>query len=658
MHQLQKIQESFTLLFLLPQTRGSTEEKHKTDNDYEFIQRSKIRTMHFQASLPRLPIPKLEDTCRRYLNAQKPLLSEEEFTKTKSFVNQFLENEGLIFQNELIKKDKKNRHTSYISEYWFDMYLRDRRPLPINYNPIIIYTQESDERYNDQLVKATNFIVSSARFMKSLRAGILEPEVFHLNPKKSNTELFRTIISMLPSWISCYGAYAFKAFPLDMSQYENLFNSTRIPEFGKDRIFLEKSARHILVMRGGNFYCFDVINPDGTLVSPVEIAANLNFILGDNKGSSKNPIGIFTTSERDQWAKARAHLLKIGNNDVLQKIDSAAFALILDDEDFSQEFMNLLRNFLHGDGKNRWFDKSFSLIITKDGSAAVNFEHSWGDGIAILRYFQDVKTDISKHWWFQPEDKLLISKIKPDVESLEFTVDEKVKDMIEFEVKKYKELTDSLSVDYIKYDEFGKELIKQFGASPDAIIQLAIQLAFYKQEGRTAASYESCSTAAFKHGRTDTVRPCTEQTKKVCSILAEKSSEVSNAELKKMIVDCSKAHTELVKNAAMGQGFDRHLFALKKMQEELGSSKSPLFEDPAFSSLNYNILCTSTLSTPAMLGGGFGPVVPEGFGIGYMMLNKEIRGLITSYSEHKNAKEFVKNLTAALEDIRKVVISP
>ncbi|XP_051164325.1 carnitine O-palmitoyltransferase 2, mitochondrial-like isoform X2 [Leptopilina boulardi] len=614
--------------------------------------------MHFQASLPRLPIPKLEDTCQRYLNAQKPLLTDEQFAKTKSYVDHFLKNEGQTFQNELIATDKKNRHTSYISEYWYDMYLRDRKPLPINYNPILVYNQETDERYNDQLVKATNLIVSSIRFMKSLRAEVLEPEVFHLNPKKSNTELFRKVTGMLPSWISWYGAYAFKAFPLDMSQYANLFNSTRIPQLVKDRIYLDKSARHLVVMRGGNFYSFDVLNSDGTLVTPKKIAANLNFILQDKKEITKNPIGILTGAERDQWAEAREHLSKIGNDDILKKIDSAAFVLILDDETIGEEYKKLVHHFLHGDGKNRWFDKSFSLIITKDGYAGVNFEHSWGDGVAILRYFQDIKADISKHLWFRPEDRVLISNINPDVESLEFKLDEKVKNVIQLEGKKYKEWTDSLSVDYMIYEGFGKDEVKKFGISPDAIMQLTFQLAFYKQEGKSVASYESCSTAAFKHGRTETVRPCTEQTKNVCSILADKSTKISNAELKKMIIDCSKAHTELVKNGAMGQGFDRHLFALRKMQEEFGENKSALFEDPAFSAINYNIISTSTLSTPILLAGGFGPVVPDGYGIGYMIQDKRLGAVVTSYSQHRKASEYVKNLQAAIEDLHRVMISP
>lgn len=47
-------------------------------------------------------------------------------------------------------------------------------------------------------------------------------------------------------------------------------------------------------------------------------------------------------------------------------------------------------NSTYGEINSRWFDKSFSLIFTKDGVGGVNFEHSWGDGVAVLRYFQDI----------------------------------------------------------------------------------------------------------------------------------------------------------------------------------------------------------------------------------------------------------------------------
>ena len=50
--------------------------------------------LHFQPSLPRLPIPKLEDTCSRYLDAVAPVTSLEQFSKTEALVAEFLQEGG------------------------------------------------------------------------------------------------------------------------------------------------------------------------------------------------------------------------------------------------------------------------------------------------------------------------------------------------------------------------------------------------------------------------------------------------------------------------------------------------------------------------------------------------------------------------------------
>lgn len=48
-----------------------------------------------------------------------------------------------------------------------------------------------------------------------------------------------------------------------MSQYSSLFNSTRIPELKKDRLYQDKSKKHILVLRKGNFYTVEVLDENG-----------------------------------------------------------------------------------------------------------------------------------------------------------------------------------------------------------------------------------------------------------------------------------------------------------------------------------------------------------------------------------------------------------
>ncbi|KAJ8279052.1 hypothetical protein COCON_G00061180 [Conger conger] len=159
--------------------------------------------MHYQRSLPRLPVPKLEDTIKRYLAAQRLLLNDEQYRNTEKLAHNFQSGVGKELHNDLVAQDMKNKHTSYISAPWFDMYLSARDPVVLNFNPFMSFNADPKPEYNDQLLRATNMVASAVRFMKTLRGGFLEPEVFHLNPAKSDTESFKKIIRWVPAALSC-----------------------------------------------------------------------------------------------------------------------------------------------------------------------------------------------------------------------------------------------------------------------------------------------------------------------------------------------------------------------------------------------------------------------------------------------------------------------
>lgn len=231
--------------------------------DYQFMQRTTVPMLHFQPSLPRLPIPELQKTADRYLASLQPLLQPEHHAKVVDCMKNFVAVEGEKLQGLLKAKDKAEKHTSYISGPWFEMYLKDRQPLPINYNPLLVMKPHENAALNNQRVQTINYVISSLRFMRSLRSQMLEPEVFHLNPKKSDTEQYRKLIKMTPSMVSTYVSYLFKAYPLDMSQFPGLFGATRIPETDKDRIYRSTTSRHILVVRNGYLYAVNVIDTDG-----------------------------------------------------------------------------------------------------------------------------------------------------------------------------------------------------------------------------------------------------------------------------------------------------------------------------------------------------------------------------------------------------------
>lgn len=617
--------------------------------DPEYLCRSIVPTMHYQNSLPRLPIPKLEDSVKRYLNAQKPLLDDEQYRKTEQLAQKFEQGIGKQLQEQLIAEDKKNKHTSFISGPWFDMYLSARDSIVLNYNPFMSFTPDPKAEYNDQLTRATNMTVSAMRFMKTIRAGYLEPEVFHLNPLKSDTRAFKKFVRWVPSSLSWYMAYMVNAYPLDMSQYFRIFNSTRLPRPNKDELVTDDQAKHLLVLRNGHFYIFDVLDRDGNIVKASEIQAHLKYILSDTTPAPEFPLGYLTSEQRDTWALLRQKLVENGNAESLKKVDSAVFCLCLDDFPI-KDVNHLSHNMLHGTGVNRWFDKSFSLIMASDGTTAVNFEHSWGDGVAMLRFQNEVFKDSTENPTVTPKDLPAAVDSSKVVTKLHFQLNDVLKAGIVKAKENFDAAVKTLSVDTMQFKTGGKNTLKKYKVSPDAVAQLSFQVAFFRQYGKTVATYESCSTAAFKHGRTETIRSATVHTKKLSEALVREPSKYSVGELQEMITQCSKYHGQLTKEAAMGQGFDRHLLALRYLAATESSSLPDFFQDPAYSQINNNILSTSTLTSPAVQLGGFGPVVPDGFGVGYGVHDDLVGCNVTSYPS-RDIKQFLQCVNKSLEDI-------
>lgn len=68
-----------------------------------------------QDKLPKLPIPDLESTCKKYLDALKPLQTAQEQEETEGAVQEFLKGEGPELQARL--KKYATGKTSYIEQF-------------------------------------------------------------------------------------------------------------------------------------------------------------------------------------------------------------------------------------------------------------------------------------------------------------------------------------------------------------------------------------------------------------------------------------------------------------------------------------------------------------------------------------------------------------
>lgn len=83
----------------------------------------------FQDSLPKLPLPRLEDTLERYLEIVAPLLSETELAQTKAAAINFQEGSGPVLQKQLEMIDGSTS-TSYLHEFTLNSRLENRLFIP------------------------------------------------------------------------------------------------------------------------------------------------------------------------------------------------------------------------------------------------------------------------------------------------------------------------------------------------------------------------------------------------------------------------------------------------------------------------------------------------------------------------------------------------
>ncbi|UJR25276.1 hypothetical protein I4U23_006628 [Adineta vaga] len=633
----------------------------KKSDEYNHLKPSILPTDHFQYSLPRLPIPKLELTCERYLSAVKPILNDDDkaYEQTRQFVDDFRSGDGKRLDAQLRQKNASNRNTSYISKPWFEMYLKSRLPLILNFNFFLVFTD--DQQNLKPAARITNYIISSVRFMNSLRANTLDPEVYHLNPKKTNNDKFRKYLRYVPKRITFYGAVLQKVYPLDMSQYSRLFNSTRIPQVDCDILQTDaKNVRHIMVLKRGHYYKVNILDENGQLLPAEKIAAIMKYLCEDlNDEENKYPLGYFTADKRDRWAVVRDHMEKLSqhNKQVFKEIDSSIMVVCLDEDDPSKLHKNLTKEqraryisgkYLCYNASNRWYDKSFNMIMLSDGTLGLHCEHSWGDGVALLRFCNDIDQNVNEHHKINSSNYQSIQSSTHDqVKKLEFQFDDKLKQELQTSKQNYDDFVSKFNVNIYQEGVLGKSILKKSALSPDAIMQIGIQMAYYRMYQRFVSTYESCSTAVYKHGRTETIRPVTNETKAFIEALTKSKDKQL---LKDLLKKAAEKHQQLIKEAATGQGFDRHLFALKYLQqiENQEQKLHPIYTDKSYQLMNHTILSTSTVASKHIAAGGFGPVVNDGFGIGYLIDDEQCGLLVTSYMQ----KELDQYMQAAMESYK------
>ncbi|KAG2459931.1 CPT1A palmitoyltransferase, partial [Polypterus senegalus] len=519
----------------------------------------------FQASLPRLPVPRIDDTIKRYLESVRPLLDDEQYSKMETLAEEFKKNPAPRLQKYLLLKS-----------WWAPNYdLVSMTPTHL------------------QAARAGNAVYAMLLYRRKLDREELSPmKVFGIVPMCSN-------------------------------QMERMFNTTRIPGIETDSVQHLKDSKHMVVYHKGRFYKVSLYQ-GGRLLLPSEFEMQFQKILDDTTephvGELKLPA--LTAGERIPWARARAQFFSQGVNKAsLDAIEKAAIFMTLDDEAHGYDrqkprSMNLYaKSLLHGKCYDRWFDKSFNLIVYTNGKLGINAEHSWSDAPTVGHLWEFVLAEDIFQLGYTEDGhcKGEVNKSIPPPFKLQWDITQECKDVIESSCNVAKALAEDVDFYGYLFEDFGKGSIKMCRTSPDAFIQLALQLAHFRNEEKLE--------------------------------LFRKAAE---------------KHQHMCRLAMTGAGIDRHLFCLYVVSKYLGMDPpflKQVLSEPwrlSTSQTPQQQLCMIDLEKhPDCIsaGGGFGPVADDGYGVSYI-ISGENRMTFHISSKLSSPETVIKRLRERGEPIR------
>ncbi|KAL3061824.1 hypothetical protein OYC64_009874 [Pagothenia borchgrevinki] len=594
----------------------------------------------FQNSLPRLPVPSVKDTCSRYLESVRPLMEDEQYERMEGLAKDFEKNLGPRLQWYL--KLKSWWASNYVSDWWEEyIYLRGRGPIMVNSNYYamdFLYVFPT----SIQAARAGNAIHATMLYRRKLDRAQIKP------------------IYLLANKI-----------PLCSAQWEAMFNTTRVPGLETDILQHMNDSKHIAVYHKGRFFKVWMFY-DGRLLLPREIEQQMERILADTSEPlpGEEQLAALTAGDRTPWAKARETYFSRGKNKLaLDIIEKAAFFVTLDDTEQRYDEANPVKSLdsyakslLHGKCYDRWFDKSFNLIVFKNGTMGLNAEHSWADAPIIGHLWEHVLSmDPMKlgyteegHCHGEPHPNL------PGPLRLSWDIPAECQEVVQSSLSVARTLADNVDSHIFPFNDFGKGLIKKCRTSPDAFIQIALQLAHFRDKKKFCLTYEASMTRLFREGRTETVRSCTMET---CAFVRAMIRDETREERMNLLKLAAEKHQNLYRLAMTGGGIDRHLFCLYVVSKYLGeesaflkevlsdpwrlsTSQTPLQQLELFDLVKYPEYVSS--------GGGFGPVADDGYGVSYIIVGENLINFHIS-SKHSSPEtdshRFGGNIKQAMLDI-------
>ena len=217
------------------------------------------------------------------------------------------------------------------------------------------------------------------------------------------------------------------------------------------------------------------------------------------------------------------------------------------------------------------------LTGTNSNQRGTNANNSMMDGMPMVRYADylvkhnyDVNRDVaSLVGWKEPDGVGVESCFTPEcVEAMANS--SKLARIVGLANDAFNDLVGAQELNTRTFRGYGSGVIKGGQMSPDAYVQVVLQLATTRLFGESVGTYEASQVRAFKHGRTETTRSCSVETVKFCEAMGRRVDGGGEREAERkrrlgLFRNAVGGHVGYLKKAAKGMGVDRHLFGLKML---------------------------------------------------------------------------------------------
>ncbi|XP_016111094.1 choline O-acetyltransferase-like [Sinocyclocheilus grahami] len=442
--------------------------------------------------LLKLPVPDLQHTLDAYLRSVKHLVSEKQFQKTKAIVETFGKHGGVGERLQKLLLEKREKTENWVFDFWLeDMYLKNRLALPVNSSPALVFPKQSFRDIKESLVFAARLILSVSQYKAAVDGKTLLVDV--ARGQKAD-------------------------IPLCMDQYKRLFSTYRRAGLEQDTLITADSASdtgHVIVACKNQFFVLNLMEGSCKL-NEADVQAQLEWIYEQTlSAEQKQPaVGLLTAEDRTDWARARDQLLKDPvNRESVELMERCVCVVCLDDPaGLEPSDANRAALMLHGgghdkNGANRWYDKPLQFVIGADGVCGVVCEHSPFEGIVLVQCTEHLLKNIRNSSCKQSSARS--ASELPHPHRLLWKCSPRTQGALASAADHLHRLMRNLDMNVFTFAVYGKEFIKQQKMSPDAFIQLALQLAFYRCHRRPVSTYESASLRRFRQGRVDNIRSST-----------------------------------------------------------------------------------------------------------------------------------------------------